>query len=77
MQAPPQRYRVNTSSFQHYWTKGAGIELLHKLGYTPVLEKADQYIPLLFQTDESCDYLIKQLHQHEGFKKGMKRYFVF
>lgn len=70
MQAAPQRYRTNTSSFQHYWTKGPGIALLHKLGYTPPLKHADQYIPLLFETDDSCDNLVQQLHQHIGFKKG-------
>ncbi|QQT26276.1 DUF2236 domain-containing protein [Sphingobacterium spiritivorum] len=70
MQAAPQRYRTNTSSFQHYWTKGPGMALLHKLGYTPPLKHADQYIPLLFETDDSCDDLVQQLHQHIGFKKG-------
>ncbi|WP_270090364.1 oxygenase MpaB family protein [Sphingobacterium sp. SYP-B4668] len=67
---PPLRYRLNTSSFAHYWSQGIGATLLKKLPHTPDLAQADQFIPLLLQGDDVGDALIKGLHQIVGFKQG-------
>lgn len=69
MQAP-ERYRPNTSSFAHYWTKGIGRKLLDTLGFRPDLSRADQYVPYLFQLDEAGDRVIHQLHERIGFAKA-------
>jgi len=66
----PQRYRINTSSFAHYWQEGAGLALLEKLGKKPPLENADRYVPYLLQCDEVSDELVKALHAPLGFGKG-------
>lgn len=68
----PNRYKINTSSFQHYWTKGAGVKLLKKLDHTPNLDDAKKLIPYLYAYDESADNLVKQLHQQVGFVKGQQ-----
>ncbi|MNN96553.1 hypothetical protein D3C81_2155660 [compost metagenome] len=54
----PNRYKINTSSFQHYWTKGAGVKLLKKLDHTPTLDDAKKLIPYLYAYDESADKLV-------------------
>jgi hypothetical protein len=69
MQAP-ERYRPNTSSFAHYWTKGIGVELLNTLGSRPDLCRADKYIPCLFQQDDAADRVVGQLHERIGFAKA-------
>jgi len=66
----PQRYRINTSSFAHYWQQGIGLMLLEKLADKPKLEQADQYIPYLFQQDEAGDTLVRALHMRLGFAQG-------
>lgn len=68
----PERYQINTSSFSFYWTKGPGVELLHKLQEKPLLSDADQFIPLLYQHDSCCDMLVEQLHLKIGFSKGQQ-----
>lgn len=68
----PSRFKTNTSSFQHYWTEGAGVELLKKLPKQPDLEEANNLVPYLFAYDESADALVKQLHQQAGFAKGQQ-----
>ncbi len=68
----PERYQINTSSFSFYWSKGLGVELLHKLPKTPLISNADQFIPLLYQCDSSCDQLVEQLHLKIGFYQGQQ-----
>lgn len=68
----PSRFKTNTSSFQHYWTEGAGVDLLKKLPKQPDLREAHNLVPYLFACDESADALVKQLHQQVGFAKGQQ-----
>ena len=68
----PNRYKVNTSSFQHYWTKGAGVKLLKKLDHKPSIDDAKNLIPYLYAYDESADKLVNQLHLQVGFVKGQQ-----
>jgi len=68
----PERYKINTTSFSYYWTKGIGAKLLVKLPNKPNLADADQYIPLLYQYDEACDRLVEHLHLKIGFTKGQQ-----
>ncbi|MGE8377666.1 MAG: oxygenase MpaB family protein [Sphingobacterium sp.] len=68
----PERYKINTTSFSYYWTKGIGAKLLDKLPNKPNLADADQYIPLLYQYDEACDRLVEHLHLKIGFTKGQQ-----
>jgi len=64
----PYRYKINTSSFRHYWTKGIGVELLHKLDIVPRIEDAEQFIPLLYQYDKAGDKVAVELYLKQGFK---------
>jgi len=68
----PERYKINTTSFSYYWSKGIGAKLLDKLPNKPNLADADQYIPLLYQYDEACDRLVEHLHLKIGFTKGQQ-----
>lgn len=68
----PNRFKTNTSSFQHYWSKGAGVELLKKLDQIPNLDHAKNYIPYLYAYDEPADLVVRQLHQQVGFVKGQQ-----
>ncbi|WP_454880235.1 oxygenase MpaB family protein [Sphingobacterium detergens] len=68
----PERYKINTTSFSYYWTKGIGAKLLDKLPNKPNLADADQYIQLLYQYDEACDRLVEHLHLKIGFTKGQQ-----
>lgn len=68
----PDRYKINTTSFHFYWTKGIGVSLLTKLPTTPDLAHAAQFIPLLYQYDKACDQLVEQLHLKIGFVKGQQ-----
>lgn len=68
----PDRYKINTTSFHFYWTKGIGVSLLTKLPTTPDLAHAAQFIPLLYQYDTACDQLVEQLHLKIGFVKGQQ-----
>ena len=68
----PYRYKHNTSSFAHYWNNGVGKDLLKKLGYTPDLEKAKEFIPLLFEWDKPGDQLVLDIHEKVGFLEGNK-----
>ena len=66
----PSRYKINTSSFAHYWQKGIGVELLAKLPQKPQIENADQFAPLLYQYDQRTDEVVKKVYQKIGFVKG-------
>lgn len=68
----PERYKVNTSSFSHYWTKGIGASLLDQLAQQPNLTAADQFIPLLYAHDLACDHIVERVHVEIGFKKGQQ-----
>lgn len=68
----PQRYRINTSSFAHYWSTAVGAELLTKLGFRPEIENAEKYIPYLFEADEPADQLVQSLHMQSNFKTGQQ-----
>lgn len=68
----PSRFKTNTSSFQHYWTKGAGVALLKKLHQQPDLNRAKDFIPYLYSYDEQADTLVQQLHQQIGFGQGQQ-----
>ncbi len=68
----PERHRLNTSSFAHYWSTGVGMELLNKLGFRPDLKNAGKYIPYLFQVDTAADQLVESLHMRKGFAAGQK-----
>lgn len=67
---PPERYRLNSSSFAHYWNNGTGASLLGKLGRTPDLEQAKYKIPLLFEVDHPADEVVQALHIPLGFGQG-------
>ena len=64
----PARYQLNTSSFDHYWKKGAGTVLLKRLGYTPDIRKADEFLHYLFEYDRDGDKVIEQLYAKIGFQ---------
>jgi len=66
----PFRYKHNTSSFAHYWSAGAGVELLDKLDKTLDLKEAEAYIPLLFRSDDLADKLVEEVHLKFGFAAG-------
>jgi len=68
----PERYRINTSSFAHYWSTAVGEELLEKIGFRPEIKNAEKYIPYLFKADEPADQLVRSLHMRNGFKKGQQ-----
>jgi hypothetical protein len=68
----PDRYKINTTSFQYYWTKGAGFELLKKLDKNLDISKADDFVPYLFDYDKLGDGLVEELHQKKGFAEGQK-----
>ncbi|MDR2272288.1 MAG: DUF2236 domain-containing protein [Sphingobacterium sp.] len=68
----PERYKINTTSFAHYWTKGVGVSLLNKLNNKPSLTEAEQFISLLYQCDKACDQLVSNLHLKLGFAKGQQ-----
>ncbi|KKX48075.1 hypothetical protein L950_0222945 [Sphingobacterium sp. IITKGP-BTPF85] len=68
----PSRFKTNTSSFHHYWTAGAGVELLKKLPKQPDLREANKLVPYLFTCDEPADELVRKLHQQVGFGKGQQ-----
>lgn len=66
----PQRFQQNTSSFAHYWSEGAGVELLQTLGFTPPLSRAETLIPLLSAWDSLGDQLVLDMYTPVGFKQG-------
>lgn len=66
----PYRYKINESSFAHYWTEGVGVELLNKLGFKPDLKVAEQFIPFLYEWDRHADQLVLDLHDKKGFREG-------
>jgi len=66
----PLRYQINTTSFDHYWKKGAGRLLLQQLGYTPDIRNADGFRHYLFEWDREGDVVIEQLYNHLGFAKA-------
>lgn len=68
----PSRYKLNTTSFKHYWEKGIGAALLKKLKTQPDLKDADSLVPYLFEFDSRADELVLQLHQKVGFVKGQQ-----
>ena len=68
----PSRYKINTTSFDYYWTKGAGLELLNKLPHPLDLKKAESFVPYLFDFDKQGDELVNELHQKIGFVKAQK-----
>jgi len=68
----PSRYKLNTTSFKHYWENGIGVELLKKLKTQPDLKDADSLVPYLFEFDQRADELVLQLHQKLGFVKGQQ-----
>ncbi len=68
----PQRYKLNTTSFDYYWKDGIGRNLLKKLNKTLDLAKADEFIPYLFEYDQLADELVHQLHQKIGFVKAQQ-----
>lgn len=73
----PYRFKINTSSFAHYWTEGIGKELLTKLGFTPNIDKAKEFIPLLYQWDQRADQVIIELYTTSGIQevnKSMLKY---
>lgn len=70
MQQIPYRYKINTSSFAHYWNDGVGKELLQQLGYIPDLQQADKLIHYLYDWDRVGDQLVLDLHDRIRFKAG-------
>ncbi|ANH80128.1 hypothetical protein A8C56_03230 [Niabella ginsenosidivorans] len=66
----PRRYQINTTSFEHYWKKGAGVLLLKKLGFTPDIRNADPFKPYLFEFDREGDKVIEQLYEPIGFQRA-------
>ncbi len=63
----PDRYKLNTTAFNHYWKYGAGAQLLDTLGYIPDLRNADNYKQYLFQFDKEGDGLLSLLLEKMGF----------
>ncbi|MBO9594406.1 MAG: DUF2236 domain-containing protein [Niabella sp.] len=63
----PSRYQVNTTSFDHYWKKGAGRLLLQQLGYTPDIRNADAFKHYLLEWDQDGDAVVHQLYNQVGF----------
>ncbi|WP_300598820.1 oxygenase MpaB family protein [Niabella sp.] len=63
----PSRYQVNTTSFDHYWKKGAGRLLLQQLGYTPDIRNADSLKRYLLEWDRAGDAVVHQLYNQVGF----------
>lgn len=63
----PSRYQVNTTSFDHYWKKGAGVALLQQLGYTPDIRNADSFKRYLLDWDREGDAVVHQLYNQVGF----------
>ena len=70
MSNQPYRYKINTSSFAHYWNEGIGVELLQKLGYKPDLAIAEKLIPYLYEWDRLGDQLVLDIHDNKGFVQG-------
>ncbi|WP_316802007.1 oxygenase MpaB family protein [Pedobacter nototheniae] len=68
----PGRYKINTTSFDYYWTKGAGLALLNKLPDALDLKKAESFVPYLFDFDQPGDELVNELHQKVGFVQAQK-----
>lgn len=66
----PQRYKINTTSFHNYWKKGAGVQLLQQLGFTPDIKKAESFIPYLFEYDAVADKVVHELYNKIGFAKA-------
>ena len=63
----PYRYKINTSSFRHYWEEGVGKDLLHKIGHKPDLKNAQNLIPYLYACDTAADNVVKELYLSEGY----------
>lgn len=63
----PQRYKINTTAFAHFWTAGAGVELLKKLGHVPDVSKADEYKDYLFAYDADGDAVCNALLRERSF----------
>ncbi|WP_149913774.1 oxygenase MpaB family protein [Sphingobacterium cavernae] len=70
MWSQPYRYKINESSFAHYWNEGVGVELLQKLGYVPDIAIAEKLIPFLYEWDRHGDQLVLDLHDKKGFVQG-------
>ncbi|WP_018625810.1 oxygenase MpaB family protein [Niabella aurantiaca] len=68
----PARYQINTTSFDHYWKKGAGAQLLLQLGYTPDVRAADRFRHFLFEWDRAGDVVADQLYAKTGFVKAQE-----
>ncbi|SDC36173.1 oxygenase MpaB family protein [Niabella drilacis] len=66
----PSRYQVNTTSFDHYWKKGAGLLLLQQLGYTPDIRNADSFKKYLLEWDRDGDAVVHRLYSRVGFVKA-------
>lgn len=66
----PERYRINTTSFDYYWKKGVGASLLERLGFTPDIRNAEQYKHYLFEADGPADAVVRQLYNKIGFGKA-------
>ncbi len=73
----PYRFKLNTSSFAYYWTEGVGRELLDSLGFIPDVDKAKQFIPLLFQWDNKADQVVHELYTKIGFRDANKSLFKY
>lgn len=66
----PQRFEINTTSFAHYWSEGAGKSLLEKLPGIPDLQQAEKLVPLLFEVDQLADRVVEELYFKNGFHHG-------
>ncbi|NGM71841.1 oxygenase MpaB family protein [Sphingobacterium sp. SGL-16] len=73
----PYRYKINESSFAHYWNEGVGVQLLQKLGFIPDLKVADKLIPFLYEWDRLGDQLVLDLHEKKGFVEGNKSLYAY
>ena len=70
MNTIPERFKINTASFAHYWQHGVGKDLLQYLGYTPDIKDANQFTPLFYEVDVLGDALVNKYHIPLGFKKA-------
>ncbi|HEX8269596.1 MAG TPA: oxygenase MpaB family protein [Flavobacterium sp.] len=70
---PPLRFKINTDAFSDFWHYEDGKMLLLKLGEIPIIEKAYEKVPLLFQKDDVADDVIADCFIGSPFPQALQQ----
>lgn len=69
----PKRFNLHTTAFADYWQFEDGKLMLDDLGYTPQIEDAKQYVPLLFECDRVADQVVEECFIGKSFPQALSQ----